>query len=498
MSVVARITSRERHAMSRPIYKLFLAEESAAAHPHSPEERPTLPSEAKRALEAVDRRPVALRMAASNRFTVALAAGLAGGGCGWPTRFATLPDHPGQVEPLPAFADVRAVDGYPSEAFQASFDDAVAQFARLPVPADGRRDFDMLVLSSGGVNGAFGAGILTAWTARGDRPDFRCVTGVSVGALMAPFAFAGPAFDDRLEELFRRIQPGDLHREKGLMPSVLWDESLADNSPLRASIARAVDESLLQAVAARHAEGRRCWVGSTNLDVGHFCVWDLGAIASRGGPEALELFRDVLAASAAIPVVYPPVRFTHGRRDELHVDGAVVRPLFIPQNVFDGYLSADRAGMSWDDVDATLYVIHNGSLRARPVEVQRDTLAIALRTVTMMSYTMVSEHVLHLYMLTRAWGAEFRFQTMPDGLELSVDAFNPDDTERLFLLGKGLMDRREPWSTTPPGYVLRADLDRVAPREAEAKLDTDVSGHLRRIEERLEALRTDVKALRDR
>lgn len=415
--------------------------------------------------------------------------GLLVAACGWPHRTAALPRNHATVQPLAGFEDVRAVDGYPSPHFQASFDTALAAFAATPPPADGRRDFGMLVLSSGGVNGAFGAGIMTAWSERGDRPDFRIVTGVSVGALMAPFAFAGPQFDHRLEELFRRIRPGDLHREKGVLASVLWDESLTDNRPLRAAIDRGVDLALLRAVAARHAEGRRLWVATTNLDVGHLCVWDLGAIAARATPQALTLFRDVLAASAAIPVVYPPVRFAHAGRDELHVDGAVIRPMFIPQNVFDGYLSADRAGMSWDDVDATLYVVHNGSLRPCPVEVQRDTLAIATRTVTMMSYTMVSEHLLHLYMLARAWGAEFRFHSMPDGLELAVDAFSPDDTERLFLLGQGLMQRHEPWCTVPPGFVLREDLQRIQPQRTAPTAVDDVAGRLDRIERALAELR---------
>lgn len=424
---------------------------------------------------------------------------LAAGACGWPLRTAALAEQHGAVQPLPGFEDVRAVDGYPDARFQASFDDAIAAFAATRPPPGGRRAFDMLVLSSGGVNGAFGAGILTGWTARGDRPDFWVVTGVSVGALMAPFVFAGPRYDARLEELFRRIEPASLHREKSVLASVLWDESLADNAPLREAIARNVDGELMRAVAARHAEGRRCYVGSTNLDIGHFCVWDLGAIASRGTPEALALMRDVLVASSAIPVVYPPVRFSHGDRDELHVDGAVVRPLFIPQNVFDGYASATRTGMSWDDVDATLYVVNNASLRPCPLHVQRDTLAIATRTVMMMSYTMVLEHLLQLFMLSRAWGAEFRFHTVPDGLELSVDAFTPADTDRLFLLGRGLMDRKEPWQSCPPGYVLRDDLTRIEPRPAAASRD-DVAERLRRIEHelgtQLRELREQVHELR--
>ncbi|MDX1412518.1 MAG: hypothetical protein R3351_10200, partial [Nitrospirales bacterium] len=104
--------------------------------------------------------------------------------CGLPERLTMISYQHGEVTPLAGFEDVRAVDGYPSDAFQASFDEAIATFMKSPVPPDGRRDWDSLVLSSGGINGAFGTGILTGWTDRGDRPDFRFVTGVSVGALM--------------------------------------------------------------------------------------------------------------------------------------------------------------------------------------------------------------------------------------------------------------------------------------------------------------------------
>ncbi|MEM7200609.1 MAG: patatin-like phospholipase family protein [Planctomycetota bacterium] len=436
------------------------------------------------------RRPFASRLL--------LAALTALSACGLPSRAALISEDHGELEPLPGFEHVRAVDGYPSPSLQESFDQAVASFARAPVPEDGRRDFPMLVLSSGGVNGAFGAGVLTGWTKRGDRPPFWFVTGVSVGALLAPFVFAGPEFDDRMEELFRRIEPGDLHREKGMLGSVLWDESLMDNSPLRKSIERGVDHELLRAVAARHAEGRRCLVGSTNLDLGEFIVWDMGAIATRGDDAALKLFRQVLTASASIPVVYPPVRFKHGERDELHADGAVIRPLFIPQNVFDGYASAERAGMSWDDVDATMYVVHNGSLRPRAAKVPRDTLAIATRTVVMMSYTMVAEHVLHLYMLSRAWGADFRFVTLPDGLELPVNDFTPNDTERLFLLGQGLMEQDTAWASAPPGYVLHEDLGRISPALSEATASDldELRAQLSKIEELLSSVRAQLGASR--
>jgi hypothetical protein len=415
---------------------------------------------------------------------------------------------------IEGFDGVRAYDGFPSVAFQEAFDETARKFAERDVAVDGTRHFDMLVLSSGGVNGAFGAGVLTSWTKRGDRPEFWIVTGVSVGALMAPFVFAGPQFDERIEELFRSRKPSDLHREKGVISSVLWDESLADNQPLVDLITEGMDEDLMNAMADRHEEGRRCWVGSTNMDIGQFCVWDLGAIATRRSPEALELMRQVLTASAAIPVVYPPVRFESEEGSELHSDGAVTRPMFLPNNVFDAKVSVERAGLDWAEIKRRMFVIHNGCMRPSPATLQRDTLAIATRTVLMMSYTMAAEHVLHLYLLSRAWGAEFQFHTMPPGQELELTTFKPEDTDRLFVLGQGLMEREEPWLDSPPGYVLGPDLERIRPVDTESqraggpvaaaatpeepKLDVDVAGHLQRIAVQIQKLQDTVQKLCER
>ncbi|MCA8947993.1 MAG: patatin-like phospholipase family protein [Planctomycetes bacterium] len=424
--------------------------------------------------------------------------------CGWPMRAAFLLEPRGQVVPIEGFEDVRAVDGYPSAAFQKSFDEVAEKAAERVArhdPAEGKPRVNMLVLSSGGVNGAFGAGILTEWTVRGDRPDFDIVTGVSVGALMAPFAYAGPAFDARVEGLFRRLDPSDLHHEKGVLASVMWDESLMDNRSLRQRIASGIDLPLVEAMAARHEAGARCYVGSTNLDMGEFVVWDLGAIATRRSEAAVELIRKVLTASASIPVVYPPVRFDHGDRGELHVDGAVMRSLFLPELLYDCHAAAAKAGIDWQDFDVTAYVIHNGSLRSRPDEVQRDTLGIATRTVTMMSYTMVADHVLHLFMLTRVWGANFRFLTMPDGLELDINSFTADDTERLYLLGQGMIREQEPWQDRPPGYVANDEIRALAVRGSSlgaGVVTPEGSGALARIEQELKALRAEVRELRER
>ena len=424
------------------------------------------------------------------------------GGCGWPMRTAVLTDTPAELAPIPRFTDVRAIDGYPNESFQRSFDSAIAKLAERSPPAGQRRRYEMLVLSSGGVNGAFGAGILTGWTRRGDRPVFDLVTGVSVGALMTPFAFAGPQFDERLETLFRRIAPGDLHREKGILSSVLWDESLMDNSPLARAIERGVDHELLAAVAAGHAEGRRCMVGSTNLDIGAFMVWDLGAIASRGTDEALALFRKVLRASASIPVVYSPgaLRARGTERTARRWRG---RPPVVP--AAERLRRLPLGGPCRDLLGRR----RRHALR-RP---QRLAAAARGRGATRHAGDRDADRdhdELHhgcrgrappLHAFARL-GAEFRFLTLADGLELSVDAFTPEDTERLFLLGQGIMGRDEPWRRTPPGYVVRTDLERIRPnhdnhedtanptpaaRSVESRLDR-IERWLRSVDARLEQL----------
>jgi hypothetical protein len=359
-----------------------------------------------------------------------------------------------RLDPLPGYETVRALQGYPSEAFQVSFDQAVAQVLARPRAAGARPSFDMLVLSSGGVNGAFGAGVLAAWSESGERPAFDMVTGVSVGALLAPFAFAGSAYDDRIEALFRRVERSDIMEEQGIVSSLFFDESLMDNDPLMDLIAAGIDAELLAAVAARHAEGARLYVGTTNLDRGQFVVWDLGAVASLGGDEALAFFRRVLLASASIPVVYPPVRFRHAGGDEMHVDGAVARSMFLPQGVFDIERAIASQGLSWWDVDATLYVVHNGCLRIQPQTVQRETLKIATRTILLMTYTAVTEHVQNLYLISRLFGAEFRFLTIPDGQELALESFDADDAEALYLLGRAALEDGPTWSSAPPGYVV--------------------------------------------
>lgn len=188
-------------------------------------------------------------------------------------------------------------------------------------------DKPWLALSTGGENGAFGAGLLTGWTDQGTRPSFAVVTGVSTGALIAPFAFLGPRWDGALRAAYASVTAADVF-EIGAT-----DMSLLDTWPLAKLIARHVTPELLAAVAAEHAAGRRLFVLTTNLDTGRPVGWNLGAIAAAGDAAALALCRQVLLASGSIPGLFPPVAIdvsVGGRAfQELHADGGITAPFYV-------------------------------------------------------------------------------------------------------------------------------------------------------------------------
>jgi predicted acylesterase/phospholipase RssA len=229
----------------------------------------------------------------------------------------------------------------------------------FPRVTDGVVRYAHLALSGGGANGAFGAGFLNGWSTTWSRPVFKIVTGVSTGAVMAPFAFLGPQYDAALHEFYTTTTTRDLFNIGSMLSiliSLLRGDSLADAGPLAALIARHVDLEFLRRIADAHNRGRRLYIGTVDLDSQQFVVWNMGLIAASGRPEALDLFRKVMFASASIPIVFPPVFFevdAGGRLyDEMHV--GVFRPSLI----------RERAGLGAGRED--IFVIHNGQLSKAP------------------------------------------------------------------------------------------------------------------------------------
>lgn len=240
--------------------------------------------------------------------------------------------------------------------------------------SDGRPTY--LALSGGGQGGAFGAGVLVGWSESGTRPQFDLVTGISVGALIAPFAFVGSDTDDDLQQLFASGIASRWNAQPSVLRGLLG-ESLMDSTPLKSLIADYVTDDLLERIAKRHREGARLLVVTTNIDAERSVVWNMGAIAASGNPNAAQLFADVLAASASIPAVFPPISISaiiNGEEfEELHVDGGAIRQIFFFPNAF--FNNPDWQGMTAQRPQ--VFAIANNEITPRYEPVEDRAVSIA-------------------------------------------------------------------------------------------------------------------------
>ena len=262
---------------------------------------------------------------------------------------------------------VARVPGMPAEV--RFWGDSAADFQRA-LPAE---PGPWLILSTGGEEGAYGAGFLSGWAASGTRPQFSVVTGVSTGALMATYTFAGGKYDEELHQVYTTISSSDIF-EVATTP-----ESLTDNWPLGKTIDKRVTPEMLAAVAAEHKKGRRLFVVSTNLDAGRPIVWNMGAIAAEGGDAGLKLFRQVLLAAASIEGMFPPVYITveaNGRQfQEMHGDGGATGPLYFGPEAYLSPASPLRFPATG------LYAIFNGKLTSEFYLPSRSTAGILGRSI---------------------------------------------------------------------------------------------------------------------
>jgi hypothetical protein len=282
------------------------------------------------------------------------------------------------------------------------------QVAALPPGARGRLPpSNMLALSGGGDNGAFGAGLMVGWTASGQRPSFDLVTGVSAGALIAPFAFLGPAYDDKLREVFTEVAPTDVLVLGNRMRAVLFGEALADTSPLYRLIERHVNDALLAEIAREYGRGRLLLIGTTNLDLGRPVFWNIGAIAASGRPGALELVRRILLASASIPGAFPPVLVdveNDGRAyQEMHVDGGATLQLFLYPPRIDL-----RAAGALRERERTAWVVRNGRIDTEWSTTNRSILSITGRAATTLLHFSAINDIVRVYLTSQRDGVRFR------------------------------------------------------------------------------------------
>ncbi|MFC7400430.1 patatin-like phospholipase family protein [Chelatococcus sp. GCM10030263] len=306
-----------------------------------------------------------------------------------------------------------------------------------------------LAISGGGDNGAFGAGLLVGWTAAGTRPTFKVVTGISTGALIAPFAFLGAAYDDQLQQIYTEISAKDVLERRWIL-SALFDDAIAASQPLHQTIARFITPAILQAIAREHEKGRLLLVATTDLDAGRPVIWNIGKIAASGHPGALKLIQNLMLASAAIPIIFPPVMIdveVGGKQyQEMHVDGGATTQVI----VYPPGLRVNDLGITRE---RRLYVIRNARLDIEWVDVDRQILSIARRAMATMIETQGIGDLYRIYSLARRDGIDFNLASIPRTFKMKrVQLFNTRYMKALFQYGYNLGEAGYSWAKVPPGY----------------------------------------------
>jgi predicted acylesterase/phospholipase RssA len=360
---------------------------------------------------------------------------------------------------IPGMPNVRAPASIHSPVMEA---DMAASFAQespddFPANAEGIVLYPHLALSGGGANGAFGAGFLNGWTSTGERPTFKVVTGVSTGALMAPFAFLGQPGDAALHEFYTTTRSRDifaLGEFLDIVSQLLFGEGIADTSPLVSLLERHVDEAFLQQVALAHNSGRRLYIGTVDLDSQRFIVWNMGLIATSGQPDALSLFRQVMLASASIPIAFSPVFFdveVGGQRyDEMHVDGAVAANVFYSGGLFSSREIRRSAGRETASED--IYVIHNGQLAPNVATTSRTLPHIAWRSFQAAGTSATVGALTRIYAQAKREGSEYHWVTIADSVKLtSNETFDPVAMQQLYDIGYKAALAGPVWNRFPPG-----------------------------------------------
>jgi Patatin-like phospholipase len=312
---------------------------------------------------------------------------------------------------------------------------------------------NVLALSGGGAGAAFGAGALTGLSKAGTRPRFDVVTGVSAGALTAPFAFLGPAWDDLLTESFSGQRSAKLLQLS--LTGLLFGSSILKGKPLADLVNHYATEEMLRAIAGEAAKGRLLMIATTDLDSERTVIWDMGAIATHGGPAALKLFRQVLIASASVPGLFPPVMIpveTSGTiLEEMHVDGSTTASLFIAPEIAS-ILPDQLGGLR----GANIYVMANGQYGAPTITTPVRTTAITKRGIQASLHSSTRGAVLAALALAMRNDMQLKVTAIPDDYPFNgLLDLKPERMRALFTYGAECAGRGELW-TTPEGLLQRS------------------------------------------
>ncbi|WEM44520.1 patatin-like phospholipase family protein (plasmid) [Photobacterium sp. DA100] len=309
-----------------------------------------------------------------------------------------------------------------------------------------RQSLNYLALSGGGFNGAFSAGILTAWTEQGDRPQFDVVTGISTGAIVSVFAFLGSDYDDVLTELYTETDFDDLFRYRNIF-SLVRHQSVLDTSPFEKKVRQIVTDDLVAEIASQNRAGRSLIIGTANIDNQRLALWNIGRIAEHGTPQATALIQELIIASSSIPGAFPArkIEFEQGGQqfDELHVDGGVVRQVFFAPSWVD---------LRDVNVEQNLYVIRNGSLKSEFQPVSYRLSRISERAISTLMLNQGIGDVEHIYHNARQQGIKFNLAYIDEDFQApeEASAYSGEFMTELFEYSYQKMQQGQAWQAIPP------------------------------------------------
>jgi hypothetical protein len=388
-------------------------------------------------------------------FTI-LAMGLQG--CATPARLPAVPAALEDQAQVPGLANVRYMMGFEKdlaamekegiEAYkrELAYFEATGHSGQLP-PAV------FLAISGGGDKGAFGAGLLNGWTAAGNRPEFKLVTGISTGALIGPFAFLGSSYDSQLKDFYTTVSPKDILEKRSAF-AVINNDAMASNQPLMKLVEKAVTRDMLDAIAAEYKKGRLFLVATVDLDAHKGVIWNMTKIAASGDPRAADLFRRILIASAAIPGAFPPtmvdVEAGGMKYQEMHVDGGTMAQVFLYPPSMNIKELERRENVSARKRE--LYIIRNSRLDPEWAQVDRRTLSIVGQAISSLIQMQGIGDLYRIYLTAQKDGIDYNLAYIPASFKVpKKEDFDTEYMRQLFDTGYGMAAKGYPWQKVPPG-----------------------------------------------
>lgn len=293
----------------------------------------------------------------------------------------------------------------------------------------GDDNFDILLLSGGGSYGAYGTGFINGWYETGNLPKFKVVTGVSTGALMAPHTFVGEKQDmDDLRRVYTGVSDENIYRLKNPWEALTdVSTSIYTTSPLKNLLDDSFPNHFIDRVAIAGASGRKLYVGVACLNTGEFEAWDMVKLAKR---KEYDLFRKILLASSAIPIVFPPVTI----KDKMYVDGGTAANIFLYEEMIDIHEKIKNSS-----VKMNVYAIMNGKRSVIEKCVNQNSLAIAIRSLDVLFNANEEADVKTFLCLSKYHGIPFRMTYIPKTHTMNFKSaldFNTDEMKRLFMIGE--------------------------------------------------------------